>query len=297
MSDKELSDRGENHKTIFSEVLPRSPLLASDREIWGDISLEQHHLPPGETPEYALKKFVITINLGQSFQVKRNLGSHRQTGLMFTGAVALCPMQTPQVIRWDRDVDILVLNLEPELLTRNAIELLDRDRFELLPHLIVQDTLIYQMGLALKNQLQMNRPTGRLYADSAATFLAVHLLQNYSTRELQAQMATVGLSYLKLKLVTDYINDSLEHELSLSELATKAQLSQYHFARAFKQSTGLSPHQYVIQQRIERAKQLLVQGKMTLSEVAIACGFSHQSHFNRHFKRLTGVTPKTLLKT
>ncbi|MEG4942592.1 helix-turn-helix transcriptional regulator [Microcoleus sp. F4-D5] len=81
------------------------------------------------------------------------------------------------------------------------------------------------------------------------------------------------------------------------ELAGIAQLSPYYFSRAFKQSVGISPHQYVIQQRVERAKQLLLQGNMSLYEIAIACGFTHQSHLTRHFKRLTGVTPKTLLKS
>jgi len=76
------------------------------------------------------------------------------------------------------------------------------------------------------------------------------------------------------------------------ELAAIAQLSVFHFCRSFKRSTGFTPHQYVIQQRVERAKQLLKDGKMGISEVAIACGFTHQSHLNRHFKRLTGVPPK-----
>ncbi|WP_370589516.1 helix-turn-helix domain-containing protein [Tychonema sp. LEGE 07203] len=85
--------------------------------------------------------------------------------------------------------------------------------------------------------------------------------------------------------------------MSLEAIANHIDISSYHFCRLFKQSTGFSPHQYVIQQRVERAKQLLLQGKMSLAEIAIACGFSHQSHLNRHFKRITGVTPKTLLKS
>jgi AraC family transcriptional regulator len=95
----------------------------------------------------------------------------------------------------------------------------------------------------------------------------------------------------------DYINNHLDQNLGLEELAAIAQLSQYHFSRTFKRSTGMSPHQYVIQQRVERAKLLLREKKMSICEVAIACGFTHQSHLNRHFKRLTGVTPKTFIKS
>ncbi|NEQ26925.1 MAG: helix-turn-helix transcriptional regulator, partial [Microcoleus sp. SIO2G3] len=88
----------------------------------------------------------------------------------------------------------------------------------------------------------------------------------------------------------------LAQEISLNAIADYLGISRYYFCRQFKQSTGLSPHQYVIQQRVERAKQLLLQGKMSIANVAQVCGFTHQSHLNRHFKRLTGVTPKTLLK-
>jgi AraC family transcriptional regulator len=90
----------------------------------------------------------------------------------------------------------------------------------------------------------------------------------------------------------DYINDYLAQELSLEELAAIAQISAYHFCRSFKRSTNFTPHQYVIRQRVERAKLLLKDGKLGIAEVAVACGFTHQSHLNRHFKRLTGVTPK-----
>jgi len=109
--------------------------------------------------------------------------------------------------------------------------------------------------------------------------------------------STGGFSPQKLKLVTNYINDNLERDLSLQELAAIAQLSQYHFCRLFKRSTGLSPHKYVTHQRVEKAKRLLKQGSMTLAEIAMICGFNHQSHLHRHFKRQTGVTPKTWLNS
>jgi AraC family transcriptional regulator len=296
MSDEEPSDIGTNCENAFPQVFSQPPMLSSGKTLWSGMSLEHHFLPSGETPEYSLEQFVITINLGQSIQVERILDQHLQTGLMFTGAVGLCPMHTSQALRWDRDANVILLNLEPELLTRNAVELLDTDQYEMLPHLITQDALIHQIGLGLKAQLKTNGANSRLYAESAATFLAVHLLQNYTTRKSSIREYEGGLPQQKLKQSIDYIQDNLAREISLNELANELGISRYYFCRLFKQSTGFSPHQYVIQQRVERAKQLLLQGKMSIADVAQVCGFTHQSHLTRHFKRLTGLTPKTLLK-
>lgn len=105
-----------------------------------------------------------------------------------------------------------------------------------------------------------------------------------------------GLSRHQLKQVTDYIEHHLDQDLTLSELATIAQISPSYFSALFKQSIGLAPHQFVIQRRIERAKQLLRQGKASIADIAHDLGFTHQSHLSRHFKRLVGVTPKAFLK-
>jgi AraC family transcriptional regulator len=296
MTGKEISDIDGNYENAFSQIFSHPPLLSSRWTMWQGISLEYLHLPSGETPEYSLKQFTVSINLGQSAKVERIMDKHLQTGLMFTGAVGLCPMNTSQAIRWDRDTNILSLSLEHELLTRNAVELLDTDEYEMLPHLITQDALIYQIGLGLKTQLQTNGSDSCLYAESAATFLAVHLLQKYTTRKSSIQEYTGSFPLQKLKQVIDYIHDHLAEEISLNAIANYLGMSRYYFCRLFKQSTGITLHQYVIQQRVERAKQLLLQGEMSIADIALACGFSHQSHLNRHFKRLTGVTPKTLLK-
>lgn len=297
MSGEILPDGHADGTNVYPEVLPHPPLLSSGKTLWSGISLDQILLPPGETPEYALQDFLLTLNLGQGFQVERMMGRQWQTGFMFTGAVALCPMQTSQAIRWDRNVHILSLNLQLELLTHQAIAVLDTDQFELIPHLIIQDALIYQIGMGLQHQLKTYGAHSRLYAESAATFLAVHLLQTYSTRKVVVPQYEGGLPQQKLKQAIEYIQEHLAQEISLDELADYLGISRYYFCRLFKQSIGISPYQYVIQQRVERAKQLLLQGRMSISDIAIACGFAHQSHLNRHFKRLIGVTPKTLLKS
>jgi len=133
--------------------------------------------------------------------------------------------------------------------------------------------------------------------DSAATFLAIHLLKQYAIRKPKCQKHFDGLSVSQLRRVTDYINAHLSESIRLDTLSTHLGMSRYYFCRLFKQSTGFSPYQYIIRCRVERAKRLLKQGGLSLTEVALACGFSHQSHLHRHFKRLVGITPKSFVSS
>lgn len=273
-------------------LLPASTSYAAE---WNSVSLECYRQPAGETPKLCLDHYAIGICIGQSFQLEQQMDGIKkgrlQTATYLSGGMTLIPMQHSYWGRWRQPIESIMLNLKADLLLRNAAEMLSVEEVELLPQVVLYDPLIFQIALALKADLESCRPGGRLYAETVINALAVHLLRNYSSHHHKARRLG-GLSATQLKLVIEYINDYLDQELSLEELAEIAQLSAYHFCRSFKQSTGFTPHQYVIRQRVERAKLLLKDGKMGISEVAIACGFTHQSHLNRHFKRLTGVTPK-----
>lgn len=283
----------------FFDKLRLSPVLTSYATEWSSASLECYRQPAGETPRLCLDHYAIGICIGQSFQLDQQMDGvakgRLQTETYFNGGLTLIPMQHSYWGRWRQSIEACMLNLKADLLLRNAAELLDVDRVEMLPRTLLYDPLIFQIALALKADLESCRPGGRLYAEALTNTLAVHLLRNYSSHRHKAVHDAGSLPPTQSQAVMDYINDHLDQELSLNELAAIAQLSPYHFCRSFKQSTGFTPHQYVIRQRVERAKLLLKDGKMRISEVAIACGFTHQSHLNRHFKRLTGVTPNFFL--
>lgn len=140
-------------------------------------------------------------------------------------------------------------------------------------------------------ELHQGAEGNRLYCESLGQTLMLHLLHHYGTVAPKLRAYTDGLSKRRLRRVLDYIHTHLDQDLGLVELAALLQLSPHYFAHLFKQAMGLSPYQYVLQQRIERAKTLLSQPTLSIADIAYQTGFSSQSHLHRHFKRFVGVTP------
>jgi AraC family transcriptional regulator len=148
---------------------------------------------------------------------------------------------------------------------------------------------------ALRRELLTGGPGGRLCAESLANVLVIQLIRQMSSRQgLNDVIHGVSgrLARPALREIEEYIHAHLHQNIALADLAQVAHLSEFHFARLFKQTTGLPPHQFVIHQRIDRAKQLIAEGKLSFGQIAFEVGFSDQSQLNRHFKRIVGVTPK-----
>jgi AraC family transcriptional regulator len=190
------------------------------------------------------------------------------------------------------------LFLNPAFMATVALEALGKDpaRLEFREQLGFHDPLIYAMGLTLRDNIVTNGFGSRLYIESLNQTPALHLLYRYSSSLVIHSQPAPRLAASQLRRVMDYINDEFNHELTLTELATVAGYSPAYFARRFKEATGLAPHQYLIRCRVERARALLSTGGLTIAEVAHRVGFADQSHLNRHFKHLLGVSPSILLQ-
>jgi AraC family transcriptional regulator len=149
------------------------------------------------------------------------------------------------------------------------------------------------MALVLQIAVTAEDVADRLYAEVLTDALAVHVLKRYAASRPVLPEAPGRLAPYKLRRTIAYIQDHLEHELSLVELAAVAQISPHHFAHLFKQATGRTPHRYVITCRMEQAKRLLVETDLPLTDIAYQVGCADHSHFTALFRQHVGTTPKT----
>lgn len=154
----------------------------------------------------------------------------------------------------------------------------------------VQDPLLTSAIHALEQELREPRELGTLYADAVSDFMALHLLRDNGSATIVAQRRG-ALSPRALQRVRERIEASIEHGVSLQALADQTSLSRTYFSAAFRESTGVSPHRYLTQRRLARARDLLCSTALSLAEVALRCGFSSQAHFTQYFHRESGVTP------
>ncbi len=238
---------------------PSRVVLSSVGTKWNDIVVEQHHFPSSELADVMYKRHAICINIGHSFT-------------------------------W------VLLALDPVFVRRVAEGLeFDADRIELTEQRGITDSTLRHIALALRTGIHTGDALDRMYGEGLSTALAVHLLREYGASVLRPKRRYGGLPRAKLMRALEYIQDQLNADLTVSGIAQAVYMTPYYFTRLFKESTGQSPYQYVVEARVRKAKELLTTGKFTISEVAHNVGFADQSHLTRHFKRVFGLPPKRLL--
>jgi AraC family transcriptional regulator len=157
-----------------------------------------------------------------------------------------------------------------------------------------EDPLLAEIANAIASELQAQTSAGNLLVEALSSSLAARLVQKYisgSSTQFLPRLTREGLDRRRLSRMFDYIEANLEGDLTIDRMASIACLSKYHFARAFKQAVGQSPHRYVSARRLERAKALLMQGDRSLVDIALALSFSCQANFTRAFRQATGQTP------
>jgi AraC family transcriptional regulator len=162
---------------------------------------------------------------------------------------------------------------------------------ELRPSRKFADPRLSGMVAAVHAEMVAGFPSGRLFLDSVEQAMAVTLVNGHAVRHRPAQTYRGGLGSARLRRIKELVHARMEDDLSLDEMAQSVGLSTAHFARMFRKSTGETPHQFVLRQRLERAKAMLRAPDARVLDVAVACGFKTQQHFAQAFRDLWGASP------
>jgi AraC family transcriptional regulator len=285
----------EEREEAYKRIYKRSPIISSASIGWESLGIAYDWYPVEKVPKIISKQHGIGIftDVPSPCITERHIGSSFKQEEVVQGSCVIIPANTSQYAEWNKGSGALTIAIDPSAFAQTIYEVVDPDTIELLSLFATPDPFIYQIGVALKSALTKQGSSSRLYAETLVNTLILHLLEHYSTTRPNLRESITGqLPQYKLQQVIDYINAYIDSDLSLQELSNLVQMSPHYFSTLFKQSTGTTPHQYVIRCRIERAKCLMGQSKLSLAEIAIQVGFVDQSHLHRHFKRCVGVTPK-----
>jgi len=285
----------------FASVKPENVRLSSRALGWRPLNFERREAAPDRDclPAGATEHLVF-VNLASGHVQRRAEGALVEQQLA-PGSVAVQPGGQSVCWSWDTRLSFSVMSLEPSFLDRVAKEVFDWDPedYRLVAAVREQDPVVSNIAGVLAREVVRADVGGKLYAESLANILSVHLLRHYSSRA-GAIMATGDRSAPapphRSRAVADaiaFIQAHYAHDVKLDDVAAAVHLSPFHLARLFKQVTGASPHQYLVQVRVNAARALLSagSGERSLAEVATAVGFADQSHLTRQFKRHFGITP------
>ncbi|WP_157080361.1 helix-turn-helix domain-containing protein, partial [Sphingobium cloacae] len=251
-------------------------------------------LPPNPGVLLGASQLVLAVHMGEPFVMEYRLpGEDRlQSHLIEPGMMNVNPGNRPFFQAWENSPDILVIALDSRFAERVAVAAFERDCINDMPSIIgAKDNAALCFARLLDTEMAFERRGGTVISEAISAALTVHLVRRFCPETRPPLHGSGGLTPRQLRHVLDRIEDEIDGNLTTRALAFGTGLSGGHFMRAFKTSTGKTLHAYVIEQRIRRAQMLLADPDMPLAQIAYATGFSSQSHMNRHFGRLVGMTP------
>jgi AraC family transcriptional regulator len=235
---------------------------------------------------------LVSIHVGRAARMSCQRAGVNHTGSAVHGDIDIIPAGVPSVWHMHDEYDRAVLMaLSQELLNNVAEENGHGTRdVELRNRFMSRDRQLESIAWAAKSELELGSPSGQLYLDGLALSAASRLIAGHSSVAVEERRYG-GLDGRRFKRTLEFIEANLAEDLSLSRLAAVADMSVSHFRAGFREAAGIPVHQYVIERRVERAKSLLMQDGQSIADIALAAGFTHQSHLARHMVRSTGFSP------
>jgi AraC family transcriptional regulator len=273
-------------------VMDTDSMTIETQAQWPGVKLYQWRGRPGVIAEHQYPSHQLNISLTGRMTTIRQTATGRRWISHTENPLCLVPVGQYVGAEVHEETTAVSLMINPVYVLETGLANAWRGQPEIIEKPNFKDPLLLQIGLALYREARAAAPQGNLYAESLNQMLVMHLLKHYSVNRGLPAVFNGGLPAYKLRRVKEFIRDNLAATVNLSQLAEVAGLSAFHFARAFKRATGETPQRYLTQTRIEQAKRLLTNEKLSLVEVGAQVGFKNQSHFTAVFHRFAGATPK-----
>jgi AraC family transcriptional regulator len=269
------------------------PFPSSDGNGGGVTLGVVEELPASSASEFQFTGHVMTVHLGRPVPIRQQREDISHAWTFTRGDLSLIPAGWRTTCWTERPADFLQIELGREVIRRAAG---DADGDLDLPSLFsFDDPLCRELSLSMVAEARTHGAAARMYVESGAVVLAQRLLALRGRPMVPA--ARPGLPPAVLRRAKEFLHEEMNRNPGLSELSAAVGMNVHHFSRLFKRSTGLAPHQYMGNIRLERAKRLLAEGRAQIIEIAFETGYANPSQFSAFFRKRTGLSPTEFRKS
>lgn len=273
--------------------VPGKILANSDGLDWKGVAFRTYDYHGQDVEIPAMRDFMLVAYLNGVTPMQRRFEGRWSRTTCAPGNVSLLTRSQPSHWHWDADIAVSHLYLTADFVSSVAREFTGRSVADvtLADKLRVDDPILSLGVQAIAQEATQRGAGGRLYVDAVARQIVIHLLRQYCDISLSRPSAVSALSAAELRRIEDYVDAHLDHNIGLEDLSAQVTMGVTTFARCFKSSTGVAPYEYVMQRRIDRARDLLEHSHDAIKQIAVNCGFSDQAHLTRAFKKQIGAPP------
>jgi AraC family transcriptional regulator len=273
---------------VPGEVTVRSP-----DEAWDGVAVRGYRYQDSDVEVPPLRDFMVVAYRRGVTEMRRRLDAGWHHERLGPGDVSLLTRAADSHWTWSDPIEVVHVYLTREQLASTCRAMYDREVTEVALHDTIKadDPPIHRAAMAIAGEAAHGGVGSELLVDALTTQLCVTILRRHAHVMFREPGGSECLTFRQEHLVRDHVASHLHARLTLDDLAGAVGLSKFHFARRFRASTGTTPHEFVLQQRVDRARRLLERTGMPLPEVAQTCGFADQSHMNRVVRKRLGVTP------
>lgn len=279
--------------------VPGTLLLDTAALGWDGVRVREFHYSGLDVPVPGMRDYLVVVYKAGATAMNRRCEGDWQSQRVMPGSVSLLTRAAASHWRWTGDIEVCQIYLTCATVAKAASDAYERDIRDIafLDVLRVDDPVLQGLATLFTREARDGGLGGRLYAEALRNQTCIHLLRHYADVNFSETRLQGGLSAVQCRRLTQYIEENLDQDITLADLAGVVELSVFHFTRKFRAQFGRPPHAYVMGQRLERAKRQLANSGLPLKVVAANSGFADQSHMTRLFRKILKATPAEYRRT